>query len=665
MKIFPFAALVGQEKLKTALTILAVNPSVGGVLIRGDKGSAKSTAARGLADIMPAIAITPGCHFNCDSKTPLDICEVCSHGAATSAMVAPPFVNLPLGAGEDRVIGSLDFERALKEGKKAFQPGLLASAHRGVLYIDEVNLLADHLVDILLDAAAMGENSIQREGLSISHPAKFALVGTMNLEEGDLRPQLLDRFGMMVEVTTPKESGERAEIVRRRLSFEENPERFAEQWLSGQRKVSKDIEAARKLLDDVILEDNLLNFISQLCCEFDARSLRADLVVAKVARTLSSLAGRLQVNFEDIRLAATLALPHRIKKKASDRSQFDQGRLDDLIGEQSSAQDQSMKTNEATEQEEMEQSSVSGEDEMQLSSARSTKARSAEASTEKSAKNAVFAPTLSSGKVMVEISGSESELADGRRLTTKSKRQGRFIDVQANAAPAKIAVNATLRHSVIRNSGVLDVDSCDLHEKVEVNKAHGLIVFIVDTSGSMAALKRMELVKGSVSALLDDAYERRDHVCVIAFGGEEAQLLLPPTRHVDIAQDKLKEMPTGGRTPLAQALSLAQEIVRKADAGKGEEILLVLLTDGKANVSLVADSDPWQDSLAVAHELAELVSAAIVIDTESGYIRLRRAQAIAEILQAECLSLDNVSSDILTLKIVSKLTGRKQVAARR
>uniref|UniRef100_UPI00293D29A2 ATP-binding protein n=1 Tax=Janthinobacterium sp. TaxID=1871054 RepID=UPI00293D29A2 len=328
---FPFSAIVGQPQLQAALLLCAVDPSMGGVLIRGDKGTAKSTAARALADILPRISRVAGCAFNCAAAAPCEHCDTCRDGVAQASAV--PFVTLPLGATEDRVLGSLDLARALQGAQRAFQPGLLAAAHRGVLYIDEVNLLADHLVDVLLDVAAMGVNSVQREGLSIRHPARFTLIGTMNLEEGDLRPQLLDRFGLMVEVTAPRDKKVRSEVVRRRIAYEADPAAFCAAWEAQQQAVHRQLAAAQRLLPEVVLDDAMLDLISHLCCEFEVASLRADIVMHKAARALAALDGRLQVLPADLRNAAELVLPHRRRRKPFEQPGLDRERLDDLMRE--------------------------------------------------------------------------------------------------------------------------------------------------------------------------------------------------------------------------------------------------------------------------------------------------------------------------------------------
>src|SRR5450830_298345 len=296
---FPFAAIVGQEQLKRALLLCAVDTSLGGVLIRGDKGTAKSTAARALTAVLPPLQRVPGCAFNCAPGAVADCCAICRDTQAGATVAAVPFITLPLGATEDRVLGTLDLQRALKGEQNALQPGLLAAAHRGILYIDEVNLLPDHLVDVLLDVAAMGVNSVQRDGLSIEHPARFTLIGTMNQEEGDLRPQLLDRFGLMVEVSAPRNKMVRSEVVRRRIGFEAAPQAYVAGWESQQQALREQLMRAQAMLSQVVLDDGLLEFISHLCCEFEVASLRADIVMHKAARAGAALGGRLRVTADD------------------------------------------------------------------------------------------------------------------------------------------------------------------------------------------------------------------------------------------------------------------------------------------------------------------------------------------------------------------------------
>ncbi|HEV8651959.1 MAG TPA: ATP-binding protein, partial [Actinomycetes bacterium] len=321
---YPFSALVGADELGLALLLNAVSPAIGGVLVRGEKGTAKSTAVRGLAALLPDVRVVAGCRFACDPDAPDPACPDGPHGPDRAAEVRPArLVELPVGASEDRVAGSLDLERALAEGRRAFEPGLLARAHRGVLYVDEVNLLGDHLVDLLLDAAAMGTNHVEREGVSVRHAARFQLVGTMNPEEGELRPQLLDRFGLTAEVRASRDPAERAEVVRRRLAYEADPAGFAAAWAGADREVAARIRAARTLLAEVTLGERALEAVVAACTAFEVDGLRPDIVTAKTATALAAWHGRTLVGIDDVRTAALLALPHRRRRGPFEEPQVD------------------------------------------------------------------------------------------------------------------------------------------------------------------------------------------------------------------------------------------------------------------------------------------------------------------------------------------------------
>lgn len=631
---FPFSAIVGQPLLKTALLLCAVDPSMGGVLIRGDKGTAKSTAGRALADVLPHIARVQDCAFNCAPGAASSHCEVC-RGAPTAAVAsAVPFITLPLGATEDRVLGTLDLARALKNAERTFQPGLLAAAHRGILYIDEVNLLADHLVDVLLDVAAMGVNSVQREGLSITHPARFTLIGTMNLEEGDLRPQLLDRFGLMVEVTAPRDKVQRAEVVRRRIAFEADPVSYAAQWAVQQRALHQQILQAQEHIAEVELSDALLDLISHLCCEFDVASLRADIVMHKASRALAALDGRLSVTPADVRRAAELVLPHRRRRKPFEQPGLDQQRLDDLMQEAM----QPSPDNDAVPPDADDNSDDADLDDQVPQDAPAQQ------------HIAAAAPTATVRSLRVDTSAPRS--VAGRRSQAINAPRGSVMRAVPDHQPDSLAVGATLRSAALRDPHAFSVTREDLHRQVRVGKTANLIVLVVDASGSMAAQQRMEAVKGTVLSLLTDAYQRRDEVAVISFRGEIASVLLAPTRSVDLAEQSLRELPTGGRTPLPHALQLVLHTIEQHHGDAAP--LVVLLTDGKANVALAA-GDPWQETLALADALAARAVPILVVDTESGYLRLGRANLLAEALGAECLTLEQLSADSLTLSIRSRL----------
>ncbi|MDN3060433.1 ATP-binding protein, partial [Streptomyces sp. SRF1] len=320
-----------MDGLRLALLLNAVSPAVGGVLVRGEKGTAKSTAVRAIASLLPEVDVVAGCRFSCDPAAPDPSCPDGPHGPDTGEARPARMVELPVGASEDRLVGALDIERALSDGVKAFEPGLLADAHRGVLYVDEVNLLHDHLIDLLLDAAAMGASYVEREGVSVRHAARFLLVGTMNPEEGELRPQLLDRFGLTVEVAASRDTDERVEVVRRRLAYDEDPAGFAARWAADEDALRERIAAARALLPGVRLGDRALRQIAAVCAGFEVDGMRADIVTARTATALAAWAGRADVRTEDVRGAALLALPHRRRRAPFDAPGLDEDKLDEIL----------------------------------------------------------------------------------------------------------------------------------------------------------------------------------------------------------------------------------------------------------------------------------------------------------------------------------------------
>lgn len=321
---YPFAAIVGQDDMKRALLLAAVDPSIGGVLILGDRGTGKSTAVRALAALLPPMQVAGDCRYNCDPADPGRFCAGCRDRAAAVKLkprrVPVPVVDLPLGATEDRVTGALDLERALVSGEKAFEPGLLASANRGFLYVDEVNLLEDHIVDLLLDVAASGVNVVEREGLSIRHPARFVLVGSGNPEEGDLRPQLLDRFGLSVDVASPRDIASRVEVVKRRDAFDRDPEAFLGAWKRGEARLRSSLVKARGLLAGVETPDAAIEFASALCLALGVDGLRGELTLIRAARALAALQGRASVGTGDVRAVAVSALRHRLRRDPLDEA---------------------------------------------------------------------------------------------------------------------------------------------------------------------------------------------------------------------------------------------------------------------------------------------------------------------------------------------------------
>jgi magnesium chelatase subunit D len=469
----------------------------------------------------------------------------------------------------------------------------------------------------------MGVNTVQREGLSISHPARFTLIGTMNLEEGDLRPQLLDRFGLMVEVTAPRDKAMRSEVVRRRIAFETNPTAYATAWMQEQQALRHRLATAQQLLAEVTLDDALLDLISHLCCEFEVASLRADIVMHKAARALAALDGRSQVTPQDVRGAAELVLPHRRRRKPFEQPGLDQEQLDDLMQQALQPPDENQSNAEDTEQENTEDNGES-QDLQQ-----------------------VFAAAPAGNVRRIEVDSAAKRFNAGKRSTAKDTPRGRVVRAVPDQNPNSLAVGATLRSAALRGSNEFQVTKDDLHQQIRSGKNANLILFVVDASGSMAAQRRMEAVKGAVLSLLTDAYQQRDEVAVISFRGESAQLLLSPTRSVDLAEQNLRELPTGGRTPLPHALSVALETLEKTSMPP----LLVLLSDGKANVALQEGNDPWQESLRFAGLLAERGVPALVLDTETGYLRLGKARQLGQTMGAEYLTLEELSAENLALTI--------------
>lgn len=334
--VYPFTAIVGQEDMKLSLILNVINPSLGGVLIKGEKGTAKSTAVRALAELLPAMPMVDGCKFNCDPSAVNNYCEACNEQVKNSQSLAQKsakmrVVELPVSATEDRVVGTLDIEYAIKHGEKKFEAGILAQANRNILYVDEINLLDDHVVDVLLDAAAMGINTVEREGISYSHPARFVLVGTMNPEEGDIRPQLLDRFGLSVVVVGEHEPQQRVEVIKRRLAYEEDPEVFALEYQTEQEALAAKIMQARVVLPQVQIPEPLLFNVAKLVVELGVDGHRADITVIKAALTLAAFAGRKVVELTDIKDAAKLVLPHRMRRRPFEDSVLDWSKVEALL----------------------------------------------------------------------------------------------------------------------------------------------------------------------------------------------------------------------------------------------------------------------------------------------------------------------------------------------
>ncbi|MEU7477410.1 putative cobaltochelatase [Lentzea sp. NPDC042327] len=634
--MFPFSAVVGHDDLRLALLLNAVHPGIGGVLVRGEKGTAKSTVVRALAALLPELDVSRDCRFGCVPGS--TDCPDAPH--AGSERRPARLVELPVGATEDRLIGSLDLEKALTEGVRAFQPGLLAAAHRGVLYVDEVNLLHDHLVDLLLDAAAMGRAHVEREGVSVAHPSQFLLVGTMNPEEGELRPQLLDRFGLTVSVKAARDVAVRTEVIRRRLAYEADPETFAGRWADEDARLKQQITNARAALKTVSLPDGELRRIAAVCAAFEVDGMRADLVVARTATAHAAWRGAAEVEETDVEVAVRLALPHRRRRDPFDEPGIEEQQLEDAMRQAAEH---------AREPEDQEPDPTDGPDDDgpgggELPEPQDGPKGNGNAQGDRPAPE----PSPAFKARLLEVPG-VGEGAPGKRSRARA-RTGRVVrsstvDGSGLHLVDTLATAAPHQHDRGRTGAGLKLVPGDLRKAVREGKESNLVLFVVDASGSMAAQKRMSAVSGAVISLLRDAYQRRDKVGVVTFRGNQAEVALPPTTSVDAAATRLKKMRTGGRTPLADGLLKAHkllEIERLRDPRKRP--LVVLLTDGRATSSGLG-GDPTKDALKAAALLEQ--TAVVVVDCEQGHIRLGLAAKVADALRGTCVRLDQLSADHL------------------
>ncbi|MFJ1754314.1 putative cobaltochelatase [Kitasatospora sp. NPDC088134] len=662
-----------MDDLRLGLLLNAVSPAVGGVLVRGEKGTAKSTMVRALAGLLPSIATVPDCRFACDPAAPDAQCPDGPHEGAAAGERPAFLVELPVGVSEDRVVGSLDLERALAEGVKAYEPGLLAKAHRGVLYIDEVNLLQDHLVDLLLDAAAMGRSYVEREGVSVRHAARFLLVGTMNPEEGELRPQLLDRFGLTVEIAATRDADERAEVVRRRLAYDADPAGFAARWGERERELAERIAAARELLPQVELSDLALRQITAVCAAFEVDGLRADIVMARTAVALAAWAGRTEVLEEDVRKAAQLALPHRRRRNPFDAPGLDEEQLDRTLAEHA--------PEDGPEDDgpgdggpgdggggpdgggTPEPGDPSGPNEQAAPESSDAPADTPAAPPQQrpggGRESAPVASEQPYRTRLFKVDGT-GRGAQGRRSPAETDAGHTIRARRPQGRLARLHLSATLRaaapHQAARgrDGRALVLTRDDLREQVRRGRESNLVLFVVDASGSMAARQRMTAVKGAVLSLLMDAYQRRDKIGMVTFRGAGAELALPPTSSVEVGAARLEQLPTGGRTPLEAGLLRAHEVLRvERLRDPDRRPLLVVVTDGRAT----GGKDALARSRRAAGLLAAQGVAAVVLDCESGPVRLGLARELAAHLNGDAVSLDELRAEGVASLVRETRTG--------
>jgi magnesium chelatase ATPase subunit I len=644
-KSYPFTAIVGQEEMKLALILNVVDPLIGGVLIMGHRGTGKSTAVRALADLLPQITVVAGCPYNCDPEDKVNLCDQCSAGVATTTkQTSVPVIELPLGATEDRVCGTIDIERALSAGRKAFDPGLLARANRGFLYIDEVNLLEDHLVDLLLDVAVTGVNKVEREGISIEHPASFVLIGSGNPEEGELRPQLLDRFGLHAEVTTENYLKNRVDIVQRREAYDRERDDFCASYAANQEQLRKRITRARAGLMKPTMERPVLEKIAQLCADLKVDGHRGELTIMRAARALAAFEGRRAVTEEHVKRVSAMALRHRLRRDALDEtatSEQIQQAVEEVFPNTAPPPSSSGNGGGDTQPQDR-PGKVNKQAPRQRASASGSSARPNDAD--------VLSPPAvekKSGELRLEEhlrsnERKEKSLSQSRRTSGGKaalvQRRGRYTRaVTFRSAGARVAIDATLRALV-----GLDVSMREaLRYKLLKHKQGTLFVFAIDASGSMAA-NRIARAKSTILKLLRKSYLNRDSVAIVSFHGTTANVDLPPSRSILRARRVLDSLRMGGSTPLALGLVTTIELLELVGNKFGESVVL-LFTDGRSNVPLRRGGLNLRAfrQVKIESELRELTVALnrtrariVVVDTQKEFESSEDTRRLANILHA-------------------------------
>jgi magnesium chelatase subunit D len=681
-RFYPFTAIVGQEELKLGLLLNVIAPSVGGVLIMGHRGTGKSTAVRALAELLPPLWKVRGCLYGCDPAAESNLCADCeTRFAATGALPkerAPvAVVDLPLNATEDRVAGAINLERAIKDGVKTFEPGLLARAHRGFLYIDEVNLLEDHLVDLLLDVAASGSNRVEREGVSIEHPSEFVLAGSGNPEEGELRPQLLDRFGLYTEIRTAADLEERVEIVVRREAFDRDPAAFCAAWETEQARLRRRLVRAREASKSVRLSTKLVRGIAELCGRLGVDGHRGELTIARASRALAAFENRKEVAAEDVRRVAAMALRHRLRRDPLEQtgggSQIEQaaqelfgaGDENELASDASETdaargrQRRTKKTPPGNLDETGGNDGGGGGSKHDQPRTDSTRAPQTPESVERHAPplDAKLPPDYFAGQPGAKSPPAKPAAAraghHNNSRATQGHTRGRYSRAVARRAGVggdlKIALDATLRVAALsqmsrRRAGTstraIEVETGDLRYKHFSRRTGTLFIFAVDTSGSMA-LNRIAQAKGALVRLLRESYVRRDRVALITFRERAARVLLQPSRSGARASRLLDALPVGGATPLTAGLLLALEIGERAARSGTAHVRLLIFTDGRANVARDGRVDEDRararrqiksevEKISVALQRAGVAS--VVVDTQNRFTRGGEGQALAQAL---------------------------------
>ncbi len=669
--VFPFAAVEGQDEMKLSLILNAIDPHIGGVLIRGEKGTAKSTTVRAFAQVLPEILVRKGCFCNSAPDADCPEGEVCTRKVRVDT--------LPLNSTEDMVAGSIDFEAAIKSGQRVFQPGILARVNRGILYIDEVNLLDDHIVDIILDSSSSGINIVEREGISYSHQCSFILVGTMNPEEGDLRPQLIDRFGLCVNVVGSKDIAQRVRLMKLREEFDASPQEFVAKYVNENAKIHEELIAARDLLPSVTISKTLKKYISELCLSKNVAGHRADIIMKRAAKALAAYRGKIEVTVDEILAVAEMVLIHRTRESHNETPPPPEPPENDEQGEEeeneNEDENESPELPEEEGEDDNEEEDNPPEENMNEEPNEKEDSRQEDGDNDQipdlpppppddkdsdDVKDEIFAigETFKVKKIGINKDRLERR-GSGRRSRTKTgQKQGRYMrSIFSSRKSNDIAFDATIRaaapfqRSRKKDSDVLiAIRKEDIRIKEREKKIGNLILFTVDASGSMGARGRMAASKGAVMSLLLDAYQKRDKIGLVTFRKKEAEVLLPPTSSVDLAAGKLREMPVGGRTPLSVGLAKGFEILNN-NLLKDPSMrpILIIMTDGRSNYA-VGGGKPMDEVFDYADKMArEERIKYIVIDTEeSGIVSFGLARKLSDRLGGEYFKIEDLkASDIL------------------
>ena len=619
---YPFTAIIGQDKMKLALILNLINPALGGVLIRGEKGTAKSTIVRGLA-------------------------------ALTNQQV----VDLPLNITEDMLVGSIDFERAVHDGIRSFSGGVLSRADGNILYVDEVNLLPDSIVSTLICAAANEENLVEREGISHRHSCKFVLVGTMNPEEGKLRPQFLDRFGLYVDVASEQDVAVRTQIIRNRMEYERGPAAFCEKWLRETQQLQHKIQQAKQLLDSISIEPAIRTLAAKYARQANCEGNRCELVLVQTAAAVAAWNGREYIKADDMKEAAIYVLPHRRKenqpqeeppKNDERQNQKPEDNQDDSSNNKPDHTDNPADSRQESPQ--MEEQDGNDGDEMDVPPPQQSDGEAPEEQlVEGEDVHLISAlPTIPRDRLFRQGSGRRSKTKSG---TSKGRYAG--FTQTPKLHQKDLALDATLRAAAPYQKSrshdlcAVALTDSDLRYKVRENHVGATIVFVVDASGSMGARKRMKETKEAILSMLLDSYQKRDRIGLVAFRRDGAQILLDITASVDLAEKKLQSLPTGGRTPLAAGLYQAWQLLRARKLKDPDMLpMIVLVTDGRANRSLWTE-DPVADALKAAALIQQDGIHSVVIDTEKEFISLHIAQQIAQAMHGTYHKVDELKAQQL------------------